>query len=68
MTIRRFGVDKVGSEENVSVWFCDECSLYHLKAGNMVLTFEKDEFSELVNETWNCFYAQENSATALYAS
>ncbi len=68
MTNRRYGVSSAVSKKDVSVWFCDECTLYHLKAGRMVLTFEKDEFSEFVNETWNCYYERENSVKALQGS
>lgn len=44
---------------SVNVWFCESCTSYHIKAGSVILTFSKEEFSEFVNETWNCFYDNE---------
>ncbi len=65
MTIRKYGIDEIGKREEVSVWFCDSCDCYHIKAGNTVLTFNREEFSEFVNDTWNCFYDQEENTLAL---
>ena len=65
MTIRKYGIDEIGKREDVNVWFCESCDSYHIKAGNTVLTFNKQEFSDFVNETWNCYYDQEENVLAL---
>lgn len=59
MTVRKFGIDEIGKQESVSVWKCDSCEEFHLRAGNVLLTFTKDEFADFVNDTWNCFYERE---------
>ncbi len=62
----RKDLSELSQKEATKVWFCDGCSSYHIKTGSTVLTFDKQEFSEFVNETWNCFYDQEESILALY--
>ncbi len=59
MTIRKFGIDEIGKRENVGVWKCQTCDKFHVKAGKVLLTFNREEFAEFVNETWNCFYEKE---------
>ncbi len=61
MTGRKFGINEIGKREDVKVWQCETCDDFHIKAGNVLLTFNKAEFAEFVNETWNCFYENEFS-------
>lgn len=56
MTIRKFGIDEIGKKENVKVWRCETCDDFHVKAGNVLLNFTREEFAEFVNDSWNCFY------------
>lgn len=65
MKIKKYGIDEVSECKEVSVWSCDNCDSYHIKAGNTILTFDKEEFSEFVNKTWNCFYDQKENMLAL---
>jgi ribosomal protein L37AE/L43A len=59
MTIRKFGIDEIGKREDVKVWKCETCDDFHVKAGNVLLTFTREEFALFVDETWNCFYEKE---------
>jgi ribosomal protein L37AE/L43A len=59
MTVSKFGIDEIGKREDVKVWKCETCDEFHVKAGNVLLTFTPQEFSEFVNKTWNCFYEKE---------
>ncbi len=65
MTVNKFEKSVECKRENVCVWFCDGCNFYHIKAGNIVLTFDSEEFSDFVNETWDCFYSNRESTFVL---
>ena len=59
MTVSKFGIDEIGKREDVNVWKCKTCNEFHVKAGNVLLTFTREEFAEFVNESWNCYYEKE---------
>ena len=59
MTITKFRKNEIRKEKSVNVWKCNSCEEFHLKAGNVLLTFSKEEFADFVNDTWNCFYDKE---------
>jgi ribosomal protein L37AE/L43A len=61
MTIRKFGIDEIGKREDVKVWKCETCDDFHVKAGNVLLTFTREEFASFVDDTWSCFYEKEFS-------
>ncbi len=67
MVIGRFDkaklrIDETVQKEGVEVWHCEACNVFHVRAGDVVLGFSRDEFAEFVNETWNCFYDKEFSS------
>lgn len=49
----------------ICVWFCENYDSFHLKAGSEVLTFNREEFSDFVDETRSCFYEREEDFLAL---
>lgn len=59
MTVRKFGIDEIGKKEKTSVWKCDTCEDFHIRAGNVLLSFTREEFADFVNDSWNCFYEKE---------
>ena len=59
MTIKKFGVDEMGKREHVGVWHCEHCDEYHVKAGDVLLSFDRQEFSDFVASAWDCFYGQQ---------
>lgn len=65
MTIKKFGIDEMGKQENIGVWFCEHCEQFHLKAGNVLLSFDRQEFSEFVGSAWDCYYGQEFNLAAI---
>ena len=58
MTIKKFGIDEMGKREDIGVWYCENCVQYHVKAGNVLLSFDRQEFSEFVTSAWDCYYGQ----------
>jgi hypothetical protein len=57
MTIRNFSEHETGERADVGVWFCEACERFHIKAGNVLLTFDREEFSEFTNSVYDCFTA-----------
>lgn len=57
MTIRNFSKHETGERANVGVWFCEACERFHIKAGNALLTFNREEFSEFTSSVCDCFTA-----------
>lgn len=50
----------MGKHERVGVWHCDHCEQFHVKAGNVLLSFDREEFSEFVGSAWDCYYGQQS--------
>ncbi len=50
---------KTEERTDLGVWRCKDCEKFHVKAGKVLLTFTREEFSDFVNKTWDCFYGQE---------
>jgi len=52
--------DEAGPELNVSekrdacVWYCRNCAKFHIKAGEVLLTFDKEEFADFSNSVFDC--------------
>jgi hypothetical protein len=66
MTVKKFGIDEIGKHEStVGVWFCDHCEQFHVKAGNVLLSFNRDEFSDFVGSAWDCYYSQQFDVAAV---
>ncbi|GEM_PF-3574689 len=34
---------------NVSIWFCEGCRCFHLRAGQVLLTFTREEFADFTH-------------------
>lgn len=55
MTIRNFSEHETDERADVGVWFCQACERFHIKAGDVLLTFDREEFSEFANSVCDCF-------------
>jgi hypothetical protein len=55
MTLKKFTVHVEDSISEVGVWYCENCASFHIKAGEILLTFTKAEFSAFSNTVFNCF-------------
>lgn len=53
-----FGDFKEHSKHNISevgVWYCENCLSFHIKAGEVLLTFTKAEFGEFSHAVFDCY-------------
>jgi Zn-finger protein len=50
--------NKKKEQTDVGVWRCKDCGKFHIKSEKHLLTFTREEFSDFVNKTWDCFYEQ----------
>ena len=55
MTTKKFNEHETGQRAEVGVWYCESCQDFHIKAGNVLLTFTKAEFSDFSNSVFNCY-------------
>lgn len=57
MTIRSFSKNETGKLADLGVWYCESCESFHIKAGNLLLTFDRQEFSEFAHSVCDCYSA-----------
>jgi hypothetical protein len=44
--------------EDITLWYCEECNAFHIKAGPMTLTFEGQEFAEFIDLATEAYWEQ----------
>ncbi len=57
MTIRNQDGHENGKITDVCLWFCQGCNGFHIKAGEILLTFDRLEFSEFTHSVCDCYTA-----------
>lgn len=55
MTFKKFSDHAKGNISEVGVWYCDNCSSFHVKAGEVLLTFTRDEFAAFSSAVFDCY-------------
>lgn len=46
------------ASQKLQVWCCDNCQAVHFKAGNVMLNFTKNEFSDLTHAMMDIYQEQ----------
>jgi hypothetical protein len=41
-------------KREAGVWFCSNCAKFHIKVGELLLTFDKEEFANFSNSVFDC--------------
>ena len=55
MVIQNYSEQKPEKRAPVGVWFCDGCQCFHVKAGAVLLTFDRDEFADFSDSVFDCY-------------
>ena len=55
MTIRNLSDHSAHQAAEVGVWFCPDCKSFHVKAGEVLLTFTKAEFGSFSSAVFDCY-------------
>lgn len=55
MTFRDFKDHANRNISEVGVWYCENCLSFHIKAGEVLLTFTKAGFGEFSNAVFDCY-------------
>lgn len=55
MTLKRIKSHASHDVSEVGVWHCSHCASFHVKAGEVLLTFSKAEFAAFSNTVFNCY-------------
>lgn len=65
MTIQNFSEHKTESSADVGVWHCEKCASFHIKAGDVLLTFTRPEFGSFSNAVLDTYSASITMEEAL---
>jgi hypothetical protein len=44
--------------DDITLWYCEECNAFHIKAGPMTLTFEGHEFAGFLDLATDAYWEQ----------
>jgi len=55
MTLKKFTGHAEDNISEVGVWYCENCASFHIKAGEILLTFTKTEFAAFSNTIFDCY-------------
>jgi len=55
MTLKKFTGHAENTISEVGVWYCENCTSFHIKAGEILLTFTKNEFAAFSNTIFDCY-------------
>lgn len=55
MTSKKFTGQGSNGISVVGVWYCENCASFHIKAGEILLTFTKSEFAAFSNRVFDCY-------------
>lgn len=55
MTLKKFTGHDEDAISEVGVWYCENCASFHIKAGEVLLTFTKTEFAAFSNTVFDCY-------------
>jgi len=44
--------------DDITLWYCEECHAFHIKAGQMTLTFEGHEFASFLDLATDAYWEQ----------
>jgi hypothetical protein len=55
MTLKKFTGHAEDDISEVGVWYCENCASFHIKAGEILLTFTKTEFAAFSDTIFDCY-------------
>lgn len=58
MTITDHRTDDAAATAKVDIWRCEDCHCFHVRAGEVLLTFTSEEFKTFLRAAGRCFLGQ----------
>lgn len=55
MTITDHRTDEAAAAARVDIWRCEGCQRFHVRAGEVLLTFTPDEFESFLRAAGRCY-------------